>query len=81
MLCYNVIWCVIYFNQNLKEGAAVAVEQFQEAESEAKALCTMRQRMILTEEEMVRDIEMVPPNLLHSEELLLLGRFLLSLIL
>ena len=57
MLCYNVIWCVICFNQNLKEGAAVAVEQFQEAESEAKALCTMTQRMILTREEMVCDIE------------------------
>ena len=57
MLCYNVIWCVICFNQNLKEGAAVAVEQFQEAESKAKALRTMTQRMVLTQEEMVCDIE------------------------
>ncbi|WCJ36338.1 Coiled-coil domain-containing protein SCD2 [Euphorbia peplus] len=38
--------------ENLKEGAATAVEQFREAESEAKALRTMTQRMILTQEEM-----------------------------
>ncbi|XP_065872644.1 coiled-coil domain-containing protein SCD2 isoform X2 [Euphorbia lathyris] len=38
--------------ESLKEGATTAVEQFREAESEAKALRTMTQRMILTQEEM-----------------------------
>ncbi|GLT39937.1 hypothetical protein SLA2020_141020 [Shorea laevis] len=38
--------------KGLKDEAATAVEQFHEAESEAKALCTMTQRMILTQEEM-----------------------------
>ncbi|KAI8544075.1 hypothetical protein RHMOL_Rhmol08G0267200 [Rhododendron molle] len=38
--------------ENLKDDTASAVEQFQEAESEAKALRTMTQRMILTHEEM-----------------------------
>ncbi|KAJ9163950.1 hypothetical protein P3X46_023570 [Hevea brasiliensis] len=38
--------------ESLKEGAAAAMEQFREAESEAKALRTMTQRMILTQEEM-----------------------------
>ncbi|OAY48025.1 coiled-coil domain-containing protein SCD2 isoform X1 [Manihot esculenta] len=38
--------------ESLQEGAAAAVEQFREAESEAKALRTMTQRMILTQEEM-----------------------------
>ncbi|KAJ7957186.1 Coiled-coil domain-containing protein SCD2 [Quillaja saponaria] len=38
--------------KNLKEEAALAVEQHQEAEAEAKALRTMTQRMILTQEEM-----------------------------
>ncbi|KAJ9140106.1 hypothetical protein P3X46_030788 [Hevea brasiliensis] len=38
--------------ESLKGGAAAAVEQFQEAEAEAKALRTMTQRMILTQEEM-----------------------------
>ncbi|XP_019462869.1 PREDICTED: coiled-coil domain-containing protein SCD2-like [Lupinus angustifolius] len=38
--------------QNLKDAAAAAIEQQQEAESEAKALRTMTQRMILTQEEM-----------------------------
>ncbi|XP_050223961.1 coiled-coil domain-containing protein SCD2 [Mercurialis annua] len=38
--------------ENLKEGAAIALEQFQEAESEAKTLRNMTQRMILTQEEM-----------------------------
>jgi len=37
----------------LKDEAATAVEHFHEAESEAKALRTMTQRMILTKEEMV----------------------------
>lgn len=41
------------FNQNLKDGAASAMEQLQEAESEAKALRSMTKRMILTQEEMV----------------------------
>lgn len=40
-------------DQNLKEEATTAVEQLHEAESEAKALKTMTQRMILTHEEMV----------------------------
>lgn len=47
-------------NQNLKEEAANAVEHLQEAESEAKALRSMTQRMILTQEEMV-----CPSNLLR----------------
>ncbi|KAF1871132.1 hypothetical protein Lal_00020866 [Lupinus albus] len=38
--------------QNLKDDAAAAVEQQQEAEADAKALRTMTQRMILTQEEM-----------------------------
>ncbi|KAK2391359.1 coiled-coil protein [Trifolium repens] len=38
--------------QNLKDDAAAAEEQWQEAEAEAKALRTMTQRMILTQEEM-----------------------------
>ncbi|KAL2478952.1 Coiled-coil domain-containing protein SCD2 [Forsythia ovata] len=38
--------------ENLKEEAGNAVEQLYEAESEAKALRTMTQRMILTHEEM-----------------------------
>ncbi|KAG5537275.1 hypothetical protein RHGRI_024654 [Rhododendron griersonianum] len=38
--------------ENLKDDTANAVEQLQEAESEAKALRTMTQRMILTHEEM-----------------------------
>lgn len=40
-------------DQNLKDDTASAVEQLQEAESEAKALRSMTQRMILTHEEMV----------------------------
>ncbi|KAL6996859.1 hypothetical protein U1Q18_006987 [Sarracenia purpurea var. burkii] len=39
--------------ENLKDDTASAVEQLCEAESEAKALRTMTQRMILTHEEMV----------------------------
>ncbi|KAJ8553509.1 hypothetical protein K7X08_024187 [Anisodus acutangulus] len=38
--------------ENLKDDAANTMEQLQEAESEAKALRTMTQRMILTHEEM-----------------------------
>ncbi|XP_039011784.1 coiled-coil domain-containing protein SCD2-like [Hibiscus syriacus] len=38
--------------ENLKDGDATAVEQLREAESEAKALRSMTQRMILTQEEM-----------------------------
>lgn len=38
--------------QNLKDDAAAAEEQRQEAEAEAKALRSMTQRMILTQEEM-----------------------------
>lgn len=40
-------------NQNVKDETASTVEQLREAESEAKALRTMTQRMILTHEEMV----------------------------
>lgn len=38
--------------ENLKDETAGAIEQLREAESEAKALRTMTQRMILTHEEM-----------------------------
>ncbi|PKI36633.1 hypothetical protein CRG98_042975 [Punica granatum] len=38
--------------ENLKDDAATAIDQLQEAESEAKALRVMTQRMILTQEEM-----------------------------
>ncbi|CAK9186909.1 unnamed protein product [Ilex paraguariensis] len=38
--------------ENLKDETANAIEQLREAESEAKALRTMTQRMILTHEEM-----------------------------
>ncbi|OVA09655.1 hypothetical protein BVC80_9101g190 [Macleaya cordata] len=38
--------------ENAKEEAAAAVEQLREAESEAKALRSMTQRMVLTQEEM-----------------------------
>lgn len=43
----------IFFVQNLKDDAAAAEEQRQEAEAVAKALQSMTQRMILTQEEMV----------------------------
>ncbi|THF98503.1 hypothetical protein TEA_005998 [Camellia sinensis var. sinensis] len=42
--------------ENLKDDTASAVEQLREAESEAKALRTMTQRMILTHEEMVEEV-------------------------
>ncbi|GMJ04890.1 STOMATAL CYTOKINESIS DEFECTIVE 2 [Hibiscus trionum] len=38
--------------ENVKDGAATAVEQLREAESEAKALRSLTQRMVLTQEEM-----------------------------
>ncbi|KAK7358698.1 hypothetical protein VNO77_00636 [Canavalia gladiata] len=38
--------------QNLKDDAATAIEQQQEAEADAKAVHTVTQRMILTQEEM-----------------------------
>ncbi|PON97446.1 coiled-coil protein, partial [Trema orientale] len=38
--------------EKVSDGAATAVEQLREAESEARALRTMTQRMILTQEEM-----------------------------
>lgn len=38
--------------ENLKDETLGAMEQLKEAESEAKALCTMTQRMVLTHEEM-----------------------------
>ncbi|GAB4860359.1 hypothetical protein Ancab_035517 [Ancistrocladus abbreviatus] len=38
--------------QNVKQEVAATLDQLQEAESEAKALRTMTQRMILTQEEM-----------------------------
>lgn len=52
---YSFISFFLFFisNQNLKDEAATALEQLQEAESEAKALRSMTQRMILTQEEMV----------------------------
>jgi hypothetical protein len=37
----------------VKEEAATAIDQFKEAEAEAKTLRSMTQRMILTQEEMV----------------------------
>jgi len=44
-----------YFsNQSLKDDTATAAEQLREAESETKALRMMTQRMILSQEEMVR---------------------------
>lgn len=52
VLMQIVILC-LSFEQNLKDGAATAVEQLHEAESETKALRSMTQRMILTQEEMV----------------------------
>lgn len=39
--------------QSLKDEATTAAERLQEAESEAKSLRTMTQRMILTQDEMV----------------------------
>lgn len=47
--------CLIFpsYVQNLKDEAATAAERLQEAESEAKSLRTMTQRMILTQDEMV----------------------------
>jgi predicted nucleic acid-binding Zn-ribbon protein len=38
--------------ENLKDEATTAAERLQEAESEAKSLRTMTQRMILTQDEM-----------------------------
>ena len=49
----NIMPYIVYFKQNLKDEAATAMEQLQEAESETKALRSMTQRMILTQEEMV----------------------------
>ncbi|TXG54442.1 hypothetical protein EZV62_019698 [Acer yangbiense] len=48
----NIMPYIVYFKQNLKDEAATAMEQLQEAESETKALRSMTQRMILTQEEM-----------------------------
>lgn len=47
--------CLIFlcYVQNLKDEATTAAERLQEAESEAKSLRTMTQRMILTQDEMV----------------------------
>lgn len=39
--------------QILKDEAATAAERLQEAESDAKALRSMTQRMVLTHDEMV----------------------------
>lgn len=50
---YTFMPCIL-FDQNLKDEAATALEHLQEAESEAKALRSMTQRMVLTQEEMVR---------------------------
>lgn len=50
--------CLDYFNQKLKDDTATAVEQLQEAESETKALRSMTQRMILTQEEMVCPLQL-----------------------
>lgn len=58
-ICSDKLFPVISFSyllcicQNLKDDAAATLEQQQEAEAEAKALRTMTQRMILTQEEMV----------------------------
>lgn len=40
-------------NQNVKDETASTIEQLREAESEAKSLHKVTQRMILTHEEMV----------------------------
>lgn len=54
LINYSVqVIAYIFFVQNLKDDAAAAEEQRQEAEAEAKALRTMTERMILTQEEMV----------------------------
>lgn len=47
--------CLIFpcYVQNVKDEATTAAERLQEAESEAKSLRTMTQRMILTQDEMV----------------------------
>lgn len=50
---FSSFWSFYTFIQNLKEDTTNAVEQLKEAESEARALRTMTQRMILTHEEMV----------------------------
>ena len=41
------------FEQSAKEEVASAIDQLKEAESETKALRSMTQRMVLTQEEMV----------------------------
>lgn len=54
-LIFPILSCPAFlFDQNLKDEAATALEHLQEAESEAKALRSMTQRMVLTQEEMVR---------------------------
>ena len=53
MESYSSIVNSTCLNQNVKDETANTVEQLREAESEAKALRTMTQRMILTHEEMV----------------------------
>lgn len=52
-LCDSFMSLFLCKNQNLKDGAAAAVEHLREAESEAKSLRSKTQRMILTQEEMV----------------------------
>lgn len=47
-----ILICI--YVQSMKDEAATAAEQLQEAEAEAKALRTMTQRMVLTHDEMVR---------------------------
>jgi len=43
----------LFVKQSAKEEVQTTVDQLREAESEAKALRSMTQRMILTQEEMV----------------------------
>lgn len=43
----------IFLKQSAKDEAAAVIRQLQETESEAKALHSATQRMLLTQEEMV----------------------------
>lgn len=60
---FRLQYCVVGFSylvQSADKEVATATEQLREAESETKALRSMTQRMILTQEEMVGSYESSP---------------------
>ncbi|GKE42208.1 chaperonin CPN60-2, mitochondrial [Tanacetum coccineum] len=54
LICFqNLCFQLLDLHENLKDETLGAMEQLKESESEAKALRTMTQRMVLTHEDMV----------------------------